>query len=279
MTGFFFSCFSSVQSIPPEWNSATWPNQTAPTAEQPLTWWHRSTPSKAGEQDEGCLYCSFSEDLPWGAMAAGQAVAAPSRAEGPITAVKLLPLACCSQDLLPPRHQHKGALTSSLPLTRVMFQSSRGFSCGKKNIYYSLSESFTVILWIIIWIWPCLEAYFPSELPAGPKFSALTALRSLHPNPKLFIPTLLLPSIDLKMFLMPSLNLPCLLSASQKWFLSGIRFKEPALQQSHSALLCQNPNDDLYILKRLSPAVKLKSFWGSIQFPDLRPIFIFWSWG
>lgn len=149
----------------------------------------------------------------------------------------------------------------------------------KKIIYYSLSESFTVILWIIIWIWPCLEAYFSSELPAGPKFSASTALRSLHPNPKLFIPTLLLPSIDLKMFLMPSLNLPCLLSASQKWFLSGIRFKEPALQQSHSALLCQNPNDDLYILKRLSPAVKLKSFWGSIQFPDLRPIFIFWSWG
>lgn len=133
MTGFFFSCFSSVQSIPPEWNSATWPNQTAPTAEQPLTWWHRSTPSKAGEQDEGCLYCSFSEDLPWGAMAAGQAVAAPSRAEGPITAVKLLPLACCSQDLLPPRQQHKGALTSSLPLTGVMFQSSRGFSCGKKK--------------------------------------------------------------------------------------------------------------------------------------------------
>lgn len=132
MIGVFFSCFSSVQSIPPEWNSATWPNQTALTAEQPLTWWHRSTPSKAGEQDEGCLYCSSSEDLPWGALAAGQAVAAPSRAQGPITAAKLLPPACCSQDLLPPRHQHKGALTSSLPLTRVMFQSSRGFSCGKK---------------------------------------------------------------------------------------------------------------------------------------------------
>lgn len=40
MIGVFFSCFSSVQSIPPEWNSATWPNQTALTAEHH---WHDDT--------------------------------------------------------------------------------------------------------------------------------------------------------------------------------------------------------------------------------------------
>lgn len=52
------------------------------------------------------------------------------------------------------------------------------------------------------------------------------------------------------------------ISQPEVFFLSVTRFKEPALQQSHRALLCQNPNDELYIHKRQSPAGKTEKLLG-----------------
>lgn len=78
------------------------------------------------------------------------AAAGPSRAEVPITALESTPAASLVPLL-------GSSLIGSLPSARVVFQSDRGFPWGewagkrkRKKINYSLSESLTVILCIII---------------------------------------------------------------------------------------------------------------------------------
>lgn len=82
---------------------------------------------------EGCLYSSTSEDLPWGALTAGQAVAAPSRAEGPVTAAELFSPACCNQDLLcPPGTGTRGLWQAACLSVEWCFNQAEALLVGKK---------------------------------------------------------------------------------------------------------------------------------------------------